>query len=62
MTNASYFRFDDDNPMKYKISYNHHSQNGEVDNTYPRILDKGNWRNKLNHRHIVYLTNMLYAQ
>ena len=37
MANDSYFRFDDDNKIIYKYSYNHQKRNGLGENTQLQI-------------------------
>ena len=65
MVNDSYFRFDDDNKIKYTFSRSSQENWVSWRHTAPYSEYKDNWENCLNLRHtlgIIYLTSILVVQ
>ena len=65
MVNDSYFRFDDDNKIKYTFSRSSQENWVSWRHTAPYSEYKDNWENCLNLRHtlgIIYLTSILVIQ
>ena len=40
MANGAYFRFSDDNKIKYTYSQKHDKRNGSAENAHPNLLQK----------------------
>ena len=45
MANGLYFRFDNDDKIKYIYTHNHHKSNWKAENAQAHMLYKDNWEN-----------------